>query len=269
MKREVITFKEPKSPISEVFRTLRTNIQFMNTKKGLKSILITSTSPSEGKSWISANLAVTFAQAGKKVILVDGDMRKGRQFSVFGVPPTPGLSNYLSGINSDGEDSNPNILAYIKETELKNLYIIPAGNIPPNPSELLVSEQMLEGMKSLEEVFDLIIFDGTPSNLVTDAVIISRYVDTTIIVTSYKETKIDGLEKIKRDIENVGGKIAGVVINKMPITQKEYYYSYYYGSTAPSTRKKLLKKKNMQLEIERKKGETKAKAQDVLKQNTK
>lgn len=267
MKKEIITFKEPKSPISEVFRTLRTNIQFMNTKKGLKSLLITSTSTSEGKSWTSANLAVTFAQAGKKVILVDCDMRKGRQFSIFGVPPTPGLSNYLSGIDSNGEDSNPNILSYIKETEVKNLYLITAGNIPPNPSELLVSDQMENAIHTLEQVCDLIIFDGTPSNLVTDAVIVSRYVDTTLIVSAYKQTKIDDLERVKKDIENVGGKIAGVVINKMPITQKEYYSSYYYGSTAMKTSTKKLTQKEEQLRIERKKEETKAKAKEILKQN--
>lgn len=268
MKKEIITFKEPKSPISEVFRTLRTNIQFMNTKKGLKSLLITSTSPSEGKSWISTNLAVTFAQAGKKVILVDCDMRKGRQFSIFGVPPTPGLSNYLSGINSNGEESNPNILSYINETEVKNLYLITAGNIPPNPSELLVSDQMTDAIHTLEQVCDLIIFDGTPSNLVTDAVIVSRYVDTTLIVSAYKQTKMDDLEKVKKDIENVGGKIAGVVINKMPVTQKEYYSSYYYGSTSMKTStKKLSQKEEEQLRIERKKEETKAKAKEILKQN--
>lgn len=273
MKKEIITVKEPKSPVSEVFRTLRTNIQFMNTKKGLKSIVVTSTSPSEGKSWVTANLAVTFAQAGKKVVLIDADMRKGRQFSIFGVSPTPGLSNYLSGINSKGEDSDPNIMSYVKETEVKNLYLIPAGNIPPNPSELLVSDQMMEAIISLQKVFDLIIFDGTPSDLVTDAIIISRYVDTTMIVTSYKQTKMDALEKIKKDIENVGGKIAGVVINKMPISQKEYNASYYYGSMTMKDRRRTATRhqiaKEEELKIERKKEEIKAKNGEILKQNRK
>lgn len=273
MKKEIITVKEPKSPVSEVFRTLRTNIQFMNTKKGLKSIVVTSTSPSEGKSWVTANLAVTFAQAGKKVVLIDADMRKGRQFSIFGVSPTPGLSNYLSGINSKGEDSDPNIMSYVKETEVKNLYLIPAGNIPPNPSELLVSDQMMEAIISLQKVFDLIIFDGTPSDLVTDAIIISRYVDTTMIVTSYKQTKMDALEKIKKDIENVGGKIAGVVINKMPISQKEYNASYYYGSMTMKDRRRTATRhqiaKEEELKIERKKEEIKAKTGEILKQNRK
>ena len=245
MKKELIAAREPKSPISELFRTLRTNIQFMNTKSGLKSLLVTSASPSEGKSWVSSNLATTFAQAGKKVILVDCDMRKGRLFSVFNVPPLPGLSNYLSGVGSDGESGDINIEAYIRRTEVSNLYLIPAGSIPPNPSELLVTEKMAETMQKLEKMFDIVIYDGTPTNLVTDALIISRNVDTTIIVCAYKSTKVDELERIKRDILNVGGKIAGVVINNMPISQKEYYASYYYGqnSKGQMVRKKTHKNK--------------------------
>lgn len=270
MKKEIITHREPKSPISEIFRTLRTNVQFANTKRGLHSLLITSTSPSEGKSWVSANLAVAFAQAGKKVILVDCDMRKGRQFSIFGVSPTPGLSNYLSGINSNGEESSPNILSYIKETEVENLYLITAGNIPPNPSELLVSEQMMQAVEELKNICDLVIFDGTPSNLVTDAVIVSRYVDTTLIVSAYKTTKMDDLEKVKRDIENVGGKIAGVVINKLPMSQKQYYATYYYGSSNLSMNKnKSTKttKEEQELQIERKRQELKEKSKNAIKQN--
>ena len=270
MKKEIITFREPKSPISEIFRTLRTNVQFANTKRGLHSLLITSTTPGEGKSWVSANLAVAFAQAGKKVILVDCDMRKGRQFSIFDVSPTPGLSNFLSGINSNGEDSSPNILSYIKETEVDNLYIIPAGNIPPNPSELLVSEQMMQAVEELKSVCDLVIFDGTPCSLVTDAVIISRYVDTTLIVSAYKTKRMDDLEKVKRDIENVGGKIAGVVINKVPTSQKQYYATYYYGAPdlkRTSTRKTKTTKEEEELLIERKRQELKAKSKNAINQN--
>lgn len=270
MKKEIITFREPKSPISEIFRTLRTNVQFANTKRGLHSLLITSTTPSEGKSWVSANLAVAFAQAGKKVILVDCDMRKGRQFSIFGVAPTPGLSNYLSGINSNGEESSPNILSYLKETEVDNLYLITAGNIPPNPSELLVSEQMMQAVEELKSICDLVIFDGTPSSLVTDAIIISRYVDTTLIVSAYKTTKMDELEKVKRDIENVGGKIAGVVINKVPVSQKQYYTNYYYGSSSLSMKNvkpEKATKEEQELEIERKKQELIEKSKNVIKQN--
>ena len=105
MKKELIVQRDPKSPISEIFRTLRTNIQFMNTTNKLKTLLITSTLPGEGKSYVSSNLAVTFAQAGKKVILIDADMRKGRLYSIFDISPRPGLSNYLSGIDlEEGEE---------------------------------------------------------------------------------------------------------------------------------------------------------------------
>lgn len=229
MKKELITHKMPKASVSETFRTLRTNIQFMSTNKGLKTLLVTSTMPGEGKSWISANLAVTFAQAGKRVILIDSDMRKGRQYSIFGTISRPGLSNYLSGMDSEGRDNENSIINYIQETEVENLFLIPAGSVPPNPSELLVSNQMIDMINQLKEMCDLIILDGTPTQLVTDSVILSRLVDSTLIVTSYKETKFENLNNVKKSIENVGGNILGVVLNKLPISQKKYDNLYYYG----------------------------------------
>lgn len=275
MKKEIIAHRMPKSPISEVFRTLRTNIQFMNTKRGLKTILVTSTSPAEGKTWVTANLAVTFAQANKRVLLVDCDLRKGRQFSMFGVAPVPGISNYLSGISANGGESSQDIMSYVKTTEVPNLFIITAGSIPPNPSELLVSDQMQDAIEKLKDAFDLVIFDGTPSFLVTDAVIISRYVDTTIIVAAYKQTKIEDLQKIKRDIENVGGKIAGVVINKVPIAQKKYESAYYYGTNGPTSGKSSRKlpdaKRMNRADVEEKAREDrekiKEKARQMIEQN--
>lgn len=275
MKKEIITHIMPKSPISEVFRTLRTNIQFMNTKRGLKTILVTSTSPAEGKTWVTANLAVTFAQANKRVLLVDCDLRKGRQFSMFGVAPVPGISNYLSGISANGGESSQDIMSYIKTTEVPNLFIITAGSIPPNPSELLVSDQMQDTIEKLKDAFDLVIFDGTPSILVTDAVILSRYVDTTIIVAAYKQTKVEDLQKIKRDIENVGGKIAGVVINKVPIAQKKYESAYYYGANGPTSGKSSRKlpdvKRMNRADVEEKAREDrekiKEKARQMIEQN--
>ena len=232
MKKELVAELDPKSPISEVFRTLRTNIQFMNTKGKLKSILITSTLPGEGKSWVSSNLAVTFAQAGKKVVLVDADMRKGRVYSIFGVSPRPGLSNYLSGVDWNNGDASEDLADYIQETEVDNLYVIPAGNVPPNPSELLVSDRMQDLMAKINDLCDIIIFDGTPSQLVTDALILARIVDSTVIVTASKQTKKEDLKRVIRNINNVGGKIAGVIVNKIEVDAKKYEQSYYYGSTA-------------------------------------
>ena len=242
MKKEVIVHQDPKSPISEIFRTLRTNIQFMNTKGKLKTILLTSTLPGEGKSWVSSNLAVTFAQAGKKVVIIDADMRKGRQYSIFGLSPRPGLSNYLSGIDAN-EDEELNLLNYIQKTPVDNLYLIAAGNIPPNPSELLISPQMVDLLEQLKEVCDIVIIDGTPSQLVTDSLILTRIVDSTVIVTASKQTKKEDLKRIIGNIQNVGGKIAGVVVNKIPISAKKYEQSYYYGST--STRKTNVQNKEI------------------------
>ena len=237
MRKELVTNQDPKSPISEVFRTLRTNIQFMNTKGKLKSILITSTLPGEGKSWTASNLAVTFAQAGKKVVLIDADMRKGRIYSIFGVSPRPGLSNYLSGVDWDEGEASNDLADYVQETDIENLYIIAAGNVPPNPSELLISDQMTELMEKLKELFDIIIFDGTPSQLVTDSLILTRIVDSTVIVTASKETKKEDLRRVIKNIKNVGGKIAGIVVNKLAIDAKRYEQSYYYGSTSLSETK--------------------------------
>lgn len=224
---ELIIYKDPKSPISEVFRTLRTNLQFMASNKEFKTLLVTSSMPGEGKSWVSANLILAFAQEGKKVIIVDADMRKGRMHKIFNIDKKPGLSNYLSGI-IDKEDKD-NVFNYIKRTELENLYIMPIGDVPPNPSELLVSERTTKLIETLKGIFDIVIFDGTPSLIVTDALILSRQVDATLIVTAHKTTKIGDVEKIKKSIQNVGGRIAGIVINKIPISAKKYDNSYYYG----------------------------------------
>ena len=243
MKKELIVHEDPKSPISEIFRTLRTNIQFTYTKNKLKTILVTSTLPGEGKSWVSSNLAVTFAQAGKKVILVDADMRKGRQYSIFGVSPRPGLSNYLSGVDdNNNEEASEDILSYIQETSVENLYLISAGNIPPNPSELLISTQMENLINKLREMADIVIIDGTPSQLVTDSLILTRMVDSTVVVAASKKTKKEDLRRIIKNIQNIGGKIAGVVVNKVPISAKKYEQSYYYGSTAMTPVKPIKKR---------------------------
>lgn len=236
MRKELITFRNPKSPISETFRTLRTNIQFMNINRKLKSILITSTLPGEGKSWVASNLAITFAQAEKKVILIDADMRKGRQYSIFGISPRPGLANYLAA--SDKNADLIEVEKYVQKTEIDGLYVISAGNVPPNPSELLITPQMQRLLDRLSTQFDIIIVDAPPCELVTDAVILSRMVDSTVIVTAHKFTKKASLQKTIKSIKNVGGKIAGVVLNKVPIDAKKYEKSYYYGSQLTTTRGK-------------------------------
>lgn len=138
-----------------------------------------------------------------------------------------GLSNYLSGV-SELEDKK-DIFSYIRETNIDGLHIMPSGDAPPNPSELLIAEEMKELITKVKNAFDIVIFDGPPILLVTDSVILSRQIDTTLIVTSYKTTKMGDVEKVKKMIENVGGNISGVVINKIPVNSKKYGNTYYYG----------------------------------------
>jgi capsular exopolysaccharide synthesis family protein len=233
MKKELIAFNEPKSPITENFKALRTNLQFMKAGKNIKVILITSTLPGEGKSWTTANLAITFAQAGNKVIILDADMRKGRQFSLFNIPPRPGLSNYLSGvINSKKNIDMDNVMNFVKETDIENLYVLPSGDVPPNPSELLITQRMINLIEDLKNMCDVIIIDTPPATLVTDAKILSRLADVSLIVATHKGTKMDNLKKAKKEIENVGGRVGGVILNKVPVSAKKYEGGYYYGETS-------------------------------------
>ena len=250
MQNEIITFTSPKASVSEVFRTLRTNVQFMTASNEHNSILFTSTQAGDGKSWIAANLAITFAQAGKKVILVDTDMRRGRQHNIFELSNNKGLSNYLILSVKDSQDA---LGEYIQRTLIDNLYVITAGIVPPNPSELLTSTKMINLIKTLEQMADIVIFDSTPSTMVTDALAISRYVGSTLIVASHKKTKMELLKQIKKNIENVGGKVSGVILNKVPLSKREYGKSYYYessivASTAKGRKSKKKSKSNEPIE---------------------
>ena len=155
-------------------------------------------------------------------------MRKGRVHKIFGLSHKHGLSNCLSSIAKDG--SLVNINDFIKTTEIPNLHIMTSGDVPPNPSELLSSPNMRRFLTALNSQYDVVICDGTPCVLVSDSVILSKIVDTTVVVTAYETTKLDNLIKVKKAIEIVGGNIGGVVINKMAINSKSYHNKYYYGN---------------------------------------
>ena len=261
---ELVVFNDPKSSISESFRTLRTNIQFMNMNKELKCLLVTSSFPGEGKSWVSSNLAITFAQLGQKVLLIDADLRKGRLYKVFETPQKPGLSNYLSKMSANEAGKKENFNEIVKKTVEPNLYFIPSGTFPPNPSELLISSQMKALVEGLEEFFDIVIIDGTPCQLVTDARILARIADSTVVVAEYNKTKKEVLKKTVKSIKNIGGNIAGIVINKIPHSSKNYYGNGYYYDSINSNEKKnyhieetekdIIEKKNEKImsEIEKK-----------------
>lgn len=221
MKNELIVEKKPKSTISEDIRTIRTNLEF-SLVDDAKTIMITSSVPGEGKSFISSNLAAAFAQNNKKVLLIDCDLRLGRAHKIFEISNKKGLSNLILKLDDDTAYEE-----YIQKTDVKNLFVIPRGMVPPNPSELLSSKRFVKIIKDLEKVFDQIILDSVPVNGLSDALVISKVADKVLIISRYSKTDITDLENTKRSLENVGAKIAGVVINSVPKARSKYG-NYYF-----------------------------------------
>lgn len=221
MKSELIVQNDPKSNVAEALRIVRTNLQFSSVDEKLKTILVTSSVPGEGKSFISSNLAVTFAQNNSKVLLVDCDMRKGRLHKIFNLSNDKGLSNLLI------DDINTDIKKYIKKTDIENLSIITMGSMPPNPSELLASAKSKVVIQMLKNKFDYIIFDGTPVTGLTDSIIMASLVDKVVIVSSIGNINVEILENTKQALSNVNANIAGVIANKTPLVNSNYYG--YYG----------------------------------------
>ena len=221
MENELIINSDPKSAMSESIRTLRTNLQFASVDKKIKTILVTSSVPGEGKSFIAANLACAFANSGSRVLLVDCDIRKGRQHRIFKDHNKKGLSNLLL-------DDVRNVYSeYVNETVIKNLSVIYKGMTPPNPSELLNSDKNKQLFSILKDNFDVVIFDGAPIVGIPDSLIMGTLVDGVIVVTACKETSISVLEDTKRNLQNVNANILGVVLNRASGKKNKYYGSYY------------------------------------------
>lgn len=220
MKDELIVFSKPKSNISEDIRTIRTNLKF-TANDDAKVLLVTSSVPGEGKSFISSNLAAAFAQTGEKVLLVDADLRLGRVHKIFNQSAAKGFSNML--ISGTSED----LPEYIKKTTIPNLYIVSRGTVPPNPSELLNSSSCKKLVNIFRENFDRVIFDGVPVNGLPDSLILANLVDRVIIVTTIGYTSIDELNQTKKALEQIDANIAGVVVNKAPTTKRGKYSNYY------------------------------------------
>ena len=220
--KDLIVHNDPKSPISEGIRTIRTNLQFSNVDGNVKKIMITSSMPGEGKSFTTANLATAFAQDGNKVLIIDCDMRKGRLHKIFEISNSKGLSNLLI------DNIEKNYKKYIKKTKIENLDVLTSGIVPPNPSELLNSEANKKLISKLEEEYDYILFDCVPINGLPDSLIMTNLVNKAIIVCAANVTPTELLQKTKASLQNVDTDIAGVVVNK---TKGSYnkYYGHYYG----------------------------------------
>lgn len=222
MNNELIVANNPKSGVAEAIKTIRTNLLFSSIDEPVKSILITSSMSGEGKSFISANLAVAFAQAGVKVLIVDCDLRRGRQHKIFNIDNEQGLSNLLL------DDVDKNYKKYVKKTRYENIYVLPMGIVPPNPSELLASAKNKQLVKLLKQKFDLVIYDGVPVGGLTDSIIMADLVDKIVIVSAYKITPVEFLANTNKALEKFKDKIAGVILNKFP-SSKDHYYSKYYS----------------------------------------
>ena len=219
-KVELLAQKYPKSVVSESIKTLRTNLQFSSVDEDIKTILITSSIPGEGKSFISANLAISFAQTDKRVLIVDCDMRKGRQHRIFKLSNSKGLSNLLI-------DDMTNYKDYINKTSVPGVHVITRGTVPPNPSELLNSKKNADLLRVLKAKYDVIIYDGVPCNGLPDSIIMSKLVDKVLIVSSDSMTPKSVLESTKKQLESVNAPIAGDVLNN--VNRKNSTYGKYYG----------------------------------------
>jgi capsular exopolysaccharide synthesis family protein len=226
MKRDLIINRNPKSLFAESIRSLRTNLAFTALDKEIKIIINTSPEAGDGKSFVTANLAIAYAQEDKKVLLIDADLRRGRQHEIFEVMNvTSGgytnlMLNYKENIQLD---------KYIFPTFDKNIDLLPTGPTPPNPVELLGSENNKKLLEKLKKKYDLIILDCPPVIGLSDSLILASMSDVNLITVSAKKTKMENLERTKKMFEQANAKITGVIINKSPMNGNGYY-SYYYNN---------------------------------------
>ncbi len=221
---DLIVENHPKSPIAEAFRSIRTSLNYLDPDNPIKTLLITSSKESEGKSLITTNLALTVAQNNKKVIIIDADMRKPMQHRFFDMTNFSGLSNILMHEISFEEG--------LRKTQYENISLISTGVIPPNPAELLDSNSMDDVIKKAKESADMIFIDAPPVSPVTDAALLSKKTDGVLMVVASHETDKELLKSSIKKLEFVNANIIGTVLNKYPLEKNSSYnkYYYYYGS---------------------------------------
>lgn len=241
---DLIVATNPKSSFAEAIKLIKTNITFSSIGTGFKTVLMTSPESGDGKSFLVANLASAFAQEGKKVLIIDADLRKGRQHKIFHLEKNEyGYSNLILKIAQDqrliynGLDAQ--LFSYVKETAVKGVSLLPAGPTPPNPLELLSSETNKVILDHLKKYFDVIFIDCPPALGLSDALVMSKFSDVNIVTISNAKTRVDQLEDVKKNFERVNSKIHGVVINKAKVKQSSY--SSYYTNDKYYTDNNLVK----------------------------
>ena len=216
----LVVAMEPRSPAAEAFRQVRTNIQFTSLDRDLRTLVVSSAGAGEGKSTTAANLAVALAQTGKRVLLVDADMRRPTLHTLLGVDGKSGLSNMIASGRLDA--------SLLQGTLIPNLLLLPAGRIPPNPAEFLGSERMKALVAWLREQADIVIFDSPPLLAVTDGAVLAQQVDALLFVACASQTRFPALEAAVRQIRALDAHIAGIIVNKVDVKGNHPYARYYY-----------------------------------------
>lgn len=228
-----VTFTQPKSPVSESYRTLRTNLGFSSVDRPCRSILVTSPNPKEGKSTTAANLAVTLAQAGNRVILVDADLRKPMQHKIFDLGNLQGLTNCIMQDREPGE--------LVQQAGTENLDVLTSGPIPPNPAELLGSERSSTFWSRLLESYEYAIVDAPPVLAVTDAAILANLLEGVILVVRSGSTRNDLAKKALEQLNKANARIIGTVLNGLNMNSSDYQYYYYYAASEAVPKKNGLR----------------------------
>lgn len=222
---DLITKNDSKSPVSEAFRTIRTNIQFSSINNPLKTIVFTSSIPDEGKSTVIANLAIVMAQAGNKVVLLDCDFRNPTQHKLFKLH-NKGLSNCVA--------MRKDVFEIVQNSGVDGLDILTSGPVAPNPSELLGSDRMKEVLAELKDKYDYVLIDAPPILPVTDAAVLASRVDGVILLIASGQAAPSLVRESKNRLEQAGANILGVILNKVEVSTSGYGYGYgyyyYYGT---------------------------------------
>lgn len=218
----LIVRDDPKSPAAEAIRTLRTNLQYLSLDKPLKSILVTSALPAEGKTTIASNLALALADAGNRTIIAGVDLRKPSVHKLFGCDHTVGVTTILTGHTTLGQA--------LQSTSHPNLKLLASGPVPPNPAEMLGSQAMRSLVEELRDQADVVVYDAAPIIAVTDAALLSPAVDGTLLVVRIGYTPRELARQAKEQLEKVSATVLGVVANRYDVRRGQAYYYYYYGS---------------------------------------
>lgn len=227
LSEKLITAVEPRHPVSEAYRNIRTNLRFSTIDSQLRILLVTSPTAGEGKSVTAANLAIIMAQLGRSVVLIDADTRKPTQHKLFHLHKKPGLSEALLA-----EESSPH--AYLHEVDVPNLRVLPSGMTPPNPAELLSSQRMRQLIETLLSEVDVIIVDTPPLLVVTDAAVLASYIRDVVLVVNAKRTQRNALARAMEALQKVDAHLCGVIVNELSRSARGYAYygDYYAGSYA-------------------------------------